>query len=540
MRQNMTNKEVHLCGGGRRWLFVVLLSLCTFTLWAQTEEAVISQDLDLRSDAKNAFYTFNYPSVDAEGNPIVLSSALIAWHPSPVGQTDSIETVIAACHVTITSNYECPSEYPNTGSVGTDVGILQTIPVMGLTYERLRHSVIIMPDYEGYGVTKDRPHPYLSQEVTARQVADAVTFGLLLYQKSVLEGKNAPLKNEWKTFCMGYSQGGSVALATHRYIEQHSNLLTGLHFSGSICGDGPYDLLSTVKYYIHDNGTSHGASTAHRQNMLSMPVVMPLIMKGMLDAHPDMRNHQLSDYFSKKFLDTGVIGWIEDKAKPKDEQKTTNDISKLFYDLCEKGLTAADGTKYTAKEMQELFPTHSRSLTISGFNYQVFGDMRTILLPKVYSYLADTERMATIPEEKGDAIKDLHRALASNSTAEGWTPKRRIVFMHSKYDTIVPYDNYESFMNHHPDADYTRFEAISTKDHLDTAASFFAGLLTSGYKSHFEWLAEPLDEATDVQYIRVVDMDTDQTLTYDLSGRVINSPSYHGLCIQHGRKVLVK
>jgi hypothetical protein len=37
-----------------------------------------------------------------------------------------------------------------------------------------------MPDYEGYGVSIDRPHPYLAEAVTARQVVDALTYGLEL------------------------------------------------------------------------------------------------------------------------------------------------------------------------------------------------------------------------------------------------------------------------------------------------------------------------------------------------------------------------
>lgn len=85
------------------------------------------------------------------------------------------------------------------------------------------HCIIIAPDYEGYGITKDQPHPYLSQRTTAQQVADAVRYGLKLYEKTVSEGTIPallPMKSDWRSFCVGYSQGGAVSLATQRLIEE--------------------------------------------------------------------------------------------------------------------------------------------------------------------------------------------------------------------------------------------------------------------------------------------------------------------------------
>ena len=35
-----------------------------------------------------------------------------------------------------------------------------------------------MPDYEGYGLTRDRVHPYLAMDLGTRQITDAVQKGL--------------------------------------------------------------------------------------------------------------------------------------------------------------------------------------------------------------------------------------------------------------------------------------------------------------------------------------------------------------------------
>ena len=127
-------------------------------------------------------YSYNYPSVDADGNKIMLS-ALMAVPTKMVldGLHAMPNNMIIGCHVTITSNYECPTEYNKSGGSGSwqsDVGM----QICYARYDFFRQPccLVIMPDYEGYGVSKNRPHPYLYQELTARQVADAARYGLAL------------------------------------------------------------------------------------------------------------------------------------------------------------------------------------------------------------------------------------------------------------------------------------------------------------------------------------------------------------------------
>jgi hypothetical protein len=109
---------------------------------------------------------------------------------------------------------------------------------------------VILPDYEGYGVTRNNAHPYLYQELTARQVVDATRYGISLYKTSSRVDKvRHSFRSNWRSICVGYSQGGSVALATQRFIEQNG-LTDELHLAGSVCGDGPYDMMATLMYYV--------------------------------------------------------------------------------------------------------------------------------------------------------------------------------------------------------------------------------------------------------------------------------------------------
>ena len=112
---------------------------------------------------------------------------------------------------------------------------------------------------------------------------DAVDYGLKLYQKHVNDKRALPFKDDWRSFGFGFSQGGAVAVAYQRYIEQHG-LDEQLRYRGTICGDGPYDLIATMRYYIEDDGNSYGVETDHRKGINTMPMVIPMIIKGMIHS----------------------------------------------------------------------------------------------------------------------------------------------------------------------------------------------------------------------------------------------------------------
>ena len=272
-------------------------------------------------------FRYVYPSVDADGNEIMLSS--IAACPAR-DATNETRDVVIGTHITITSDAECPSN-TNKGFAEADWGILMSLAgdtkialgpiflaILGpLDFTNLEasldmmaaepsnnYNLVIMPDYQGYGITRNSAHPYLYQELTARQVVDATRYGIALYKNAdMTKDFRHPLRQNFRTIACGYSQGGSVAMATHRFIEQNG-LSEELHFVGSICGDGPYDPISTLMYYV-------GRDLEDKK--MSMAVVMPLIIKGMIDSNPYMRSHKYEDYFTEEFLATGIIDWLDAK-----------------------------------------------------------------------------------------------------------------------------------------------------------------------------------------------------------------------------------
>lgn len=204
-------------------------------------------------------YTYSYRSHDASGDTIRLT-ALIGWPKADVRP----KNLIIGCHITITDDAKAPSNFGNSDAT-SDVGMLMMYTIGGNAPSS--NSLVIMPDYEGYGGTVSRTHPYLCQELTARQVIDAVRAGMKLFKE-----QNGEMSDSWKSVAVGYSQGGAVAMATHRMIEQ-AGLSDELHFCGSVCGDGPYDLIATFRQYINDN-------------KIYLPTVVPLIIKSFCKTCP--------------------------------------------------------------------------------------------------------------------------------------------------------------------------------------------------------------------------------------------------------------
>ncbi len=512
----------------RTILLLALLLTAGQRAWAQASESLTF----VSKSNWTSLYTFNYPSTNVQGEEVVLSAALIAWTPNDEKTDDCIESVHIFNHITITSDAERPSV--------TEGGSIERAAVMALTTrdygpiwgegekaEYVGHCIIIAPDYEGYGITKDKAHPYLQQRLTAHQVIDGVNYGMKLYRKAVEENSGLlPIKDDFRSYAWGFSQGGSVALAIHRHIEEN-NLAGMLHFQGSICGDGPYDLISTVRYYFDDNGDSYGVTTEHRKGIVTLPIVMPLIIKGMCSGNAHLTPYGIEEFLSQQMIDTGVLDWIDSK------ELTTDDISKNWYQQVQNGLEK-EGRQYTPAQMAELFETPKENV--------VWGRLEKMLTPACYEYLANPDNFVSVPTEATNAMQALHIALAENSTATGWTPQHRIKFYHSKNDMVVPYGNYQSFLTEHAalaDNLFSIDDAFSTADHVDAGTEFFSGLaVLKKYGAAFNWLN---DGPTSIQGVWLTD-DSHSLNTgwYDLQGRRLSGkPTERGVYIKEGKKVVI-
>lgn len=493
----------------------------------------VTPDADWQYEGKHNrssahLYYFTYPSIDADGNPVRLSALMgvptntvfddladiltayytyVPWGhwvvPTIMAKPSN---VVIGCHVTVTSNWEAPTSYNRYFSIlglanfQTDAGMM----LFYTRYDLLRQPccLVIMPDYEGYGATVNRPHPYLYQELTARQCVDATRYGLALYNSKVQAGDVKKLVDNWKTVSVGFSQGGSVSLAVHKYIETNG-LDDELHFAGSVCGDGPYSPIATLKYYMTDEGNAYDGDkkTTHDKECVSMPVALALIVKGMLDSNPYMRQYKLTDFFKQNFLNTGIIDYIEAKSKPnKSDQYTTVQVTAAFRKIKKEG----KHNGITIHDVDKLFPKY--------VDKNLHGNLAYMLTDEC---LEDFRRLAKGESLKNKFMRDMVKALESNNTSIGWKPKKRIALYHSTYDTVVPYENMLEFMRNQKDlsyffdddkspakslgvptadkehADVFIMDRNSKSDHVPAGTDFFLfGAVTSPDYSLMKWVLE--------------------------------------------------
>ena len=525
-------KRISLC--------YVLILLCAVVqgAWAQTPTPSTELEPYITTLGNRMVYKFNYPSTSVTGEPVVLSSLLCCWAPSTPPENAAIESVHLYSHYTVTANSQCPTSATTTT---LDFMVLSTMfegtanDEKRTAYNLVKRSIAIMPDYEGYGVSIDRPHPYLAEAVTARQVVDALTYGLELYGKLNGANNTLPLKDNWRCFSVGYSQGGAVALAVQRYIEQN-NLSDQLHFRGTLCGDGPYDLLATLRYYLDDNGTSYGVTTDHRKEQVTLPAVLPMIMNGMIVSYPSMASHKLCDYFSQSFLDTGIMDWLNSK------DRSTDDINTAWLNQIDKGTATVGGKTYPAPaNMSEMFIKKQVPGMIWGTQDLAWAKLDKIFTPGFYNYMKDPANFTKAPALTGNAYEDMHYALESNNVCKGWQPKHRIQFAHSKGDMVVPYGNYLAFRDAHPDGEnilYRIDDTFSANDHLSAGTMFVGNLGTSAdFFNYFQWIdGESPTAIKTMSDVRSMMSDA----WYDMTGRKLTGkPAKKGVYVHQGKKVVI-
>jgi len=130
--------------------------------------------------------------------------------------------LISAQHGTIFTQNEAPSTFAS---------------LSGFELLAAGGYVVLVPDYIGFGASKDIFHPYYDQKHSALAVVDMIKAG-----KSFCEQQEVALND--KLFLAGYSEGGFVTLAAQKEIE--TNPAHGLQVTASAAGAGGYDLTSML------------------------------------------------------------------------------------------------------------------------------------------------------------------------------------------------------------------------------------------------------------------------------------------------------
>jgi acetyl esterase/lipase len=181
----------------------------------------------LASNIKNGYtsYRITYNTFDADGASVIASGALFvpdAKGPFPLLNYN---------HGTL-----FPAQEKNAPSyLGNGFEMM-----VGKLFSSAGY-VVVMPDYIGYGSTKNKAHPYGAYPFIAVTVTD-----MLRAVKEFCEKNNIALSG--KNFFSGWSEGAAVALATVKLLEEkYKGEFTP---TASVLNAGPYYTSGFASYVL--------------------------------------------------------------------------------------------------------------------------------------------------------------------------------------------------------------------------------------------------------------------------------------------------
>ena len=96
--------------------------------------------------------------------------------------------------------------------------------------------ILVAPNYAGYDSSSLSYHPYMNADQQSKDMMDA-----LAAAKTALPKLSSPTTASSKLFITGYSQGGSVTMATHRALEA-----ANIHVTASAPQSGVFVLLAQL------------------------------------------------------------------------------------------------------------------------------------------------------------------------------------------------------------------------------------------------------------------------------------------------------
>ncbi|WP_394212600.1 alpha/beta hydrolase family protein [Psychrobacter piscatorii] len=148
--------------------------------------------------------------------------------------------------------------------------------------------IVVAPNYAGYDDSELDYHPYLVADQQATDMADALDSAreIIARQKRANDSDYVNVDDSGKLFISGYSQGGHVAMATARKLEQEGKSVTAIAPSS-----GPY-ALAAFGDAIFAGNVNIGATR-----------FAPLLADGMQEKYGNIYNNP-TDIFTADYANT--------------------------------------------------------------------------------------------------------------------------------------------------------------------------------------------------------------------------------------------
>jgi hypothetical protein len=181
-------------------------------------------------------YHLQYNTIDPVGVPITASAALMV----PTGGDERCHgprPIVLYAHGT---------EVRRTLNQADIVNVDNQEALLAAAAFTAQGYVLVAPNYAGFDTSSLPYHPYLNAEQQSNDAVDA-----LAAARSVLPTSDAPtVTDSGHLFVTGYSQGGYVAMATHRLLQE-----SGAAVTASAPMSGPYAMAAFGDAAFHGQVT---------------------------------------------------------------------------------------------------------------------------------------------------------------------------------------------------------------------------------------------------------------------------------------------
>jgi hypothetical protein len=226
--------------------------------------AVTQQALELITSPKCGIdvHQLRYNTVDATNQPTTASGALMV----PTGNDAACQgprPILVYAHGTqVERSYNIADLTDSRNAEGL---------IMALVFVAQGY-IVVAPNYAGFDSSTLTYHPYLNGDQQSKDTADALTAA-----RSSLPTSFVPSATDsGKLFITGYSQGGYVAMATHRLLQQAGTAVTAVApmsgpyamlamsdaiFYGDVIGGAPLFVTYTLTGYQHAYGNLYSNPT---------------------------------------------------------------------------------------------------------------------------------------------------------------------------------------------------------------------------------------------------------------------------------------
>lgn len=354
-------------------------------------------------------YKYEYFTVDARGQETTASAALMI----PTGDTadcTSPRPIVAGLHGTVTDQ-----NYNLADFSGTNQASPRALAYAG-TFASEGY-IVVAPNYAGFDTSKLDYHPYLNLDQHAKDVIDS-----LAAARRVLAGLG--VAESGKLFLTGFSQGGTVTMATHRALQR-----AGTPATASMPGSGAFPIVAIADDVFR--GAVVQGSTLY----------IPLSVRSYHEAYGDIYE-QPEDLFNPLYAAGAPSALPTSRTFPELVASGILPATALFNSMPPE---VAPTAPPELRQIIEAGTPRGAPPALAAIYADGFGEAPLLTNQFRLAYLED---VIANPDGASPVFKDGEPAAHSDvglrrgyirNDLRGWTPETPIIMCSGRDDPAVPY-----------------------------------------------------------------------------------------------------